>query len=38
MRLTLVDVNAVERLRNTKNAETARADKAENEPDSLRST
>ena len=27
-RLTLVDVNAVERLRNTKNAETARADKA----------
>lgn len=27
-RLTLIDENAVERLRNTKNAETARADKA----------
>ena len=27
-RLTLIDENAVERLRNTKNAETARAEKA----------
>ena len=36
-RLTLIDENAVERLRNAKNAEIARADKAESEPDSLRS-
>ena len=36
-RLTLIDENAVERLRNAKNAETARADKAESELDSLRS-
>lgn len=37
-RLTLIDENAVERLRNAKNAETARADKAESELDSLRTT
>lgn len=37
-RLTLIDGNAVERLRNAKNAETARADKAESELYSLRST
>ena len=37
-RLTLIDENAVERLRNAKNAETARADKAESEQHSLRST
>ncbi|MDD7726755.1 MAG: hypothetical protein SPE13_05390 [Alloprevotella sp.] len=37
-RLTLIDENAVERLRNTKNAETARADKAESELHSLRSS
>jgi len=37
-RLTLIDEDAVERLRNAKNAETARADKAENELHSLRST
>ena len=37
-RLTLIDENAVERLRNAKNAETARADKAESELHSLRST
>lgn len=37
-RLTLIDENAVERLRNAKNAETARADNAENELRSLRST
>ena len=37
-RLTLIDENVVERLRNTKNAETARADKAESELHSLRST
>lgn len=37
-RLTLIDENAVERLRNAKNAETARADKAEDELRSLRST
>ena len=37
-RLTLIDENAVERLRNAKNAETARADKAECELHSLRST
>ena len=36
-RLTLIDENAVERLRNAKNAETNRADKAESELDSLRS-
>ena len=36
-RLTLIDGNAVERLRNVKNAETARADKAESELHSLRS-
>ena len=36
--MTLIDENAVERLRNTKNAETARADKAESELHSLRST
>ena len=36
-RLTLIDENAVERLRNAKNAETARADKAESELHSLRS-
>ena len=36
-RLTLVDENSVERLRNAKNAETARADKAESELHSLRS-
>lgn len=36
-RLTLIDENAVERLRNAKNAETSRADKAESELDSLRS-
>ena len=36
-RLTLIDENAVERLRNAKNAETARADKAESELDSLQS-
>ena len=36
-RLTLIDENAVERLRNAKNAETARAEKAESELDSLRS-
>ena len=35
--LTLIDENAVERLRNAKNAETSRADKAESELDSLRS-
>ena len=35
-RLTLIDENAVERLRNAKNAETSRADKAESELDSLR--
>ena len=35
--LTLIDENAVERLRNAKNAETARADKAESELHSLRS-
>ena len=34
-RLTLIDENAVERLRNAKNAETSRADKAESELDSL---
>ncbi len=37
-RLTLIDENAVERLRNAKNAETARADNAESELYSLRST
>ena len=37
-RLTLIDENDVERLRNAKNAETARADKAENELHTLRST
>lgn len=37
-RLTLIDENAIERLRNAKNAETARADKAESELHSLRST
>lgn len=37
-RLTLIDENAVERLRNAKNAETARADNAESELHSLRST
>lgn len=37
-RLRLIDENAVERLRNAKNAETARADKAESELHSLRST
>ena len=37
-RLTLIDENAVERLRNAKNAEIARADKAESELHSLRST
>lgn len=37
-RLTLIDESAVERLRNAKNAETARADKAECEMHSLRST
>lgn len=37
-RLTLIDENAVERLRNATNAETARADKAEDELHSLRST
>ena len=37
-RLTLIDENAVERLRNAKNAETVRADKAESELHSLRST
>ena len=36
-RLTLIDENAVERLCNTKNAEIARADKTENELQSLRS-
>lgn len=36
-RLTLIDENAVERLRNAKNAETSRADKAESELDSLQS-
>ena len=36
--LTLIDENAVERLRNAKNAETARADKAESKLHSLRST
>ena len=36
-RLTLIDENAVERLRNTKNTATARADKAESELHSLRS-
>ena len=35
-RLTLIDENAVERLRNAKNAETARADKAKSELDSIR--
>ena len=35
--LTLIDENAVERLRNAKNAETSRADKAESELDSLQS-
>ena len=35
--LTLIDENAVEWLRNAKNAETARADKAESELHSLRS-
>lgn len=35
-RLTLIDENVVERLRNAKNAETARADKAESELHSLR--
>ena len=34
-RLTLIDENAVERLRNAKNTETARADKAESELHSL---
>ena len=37
-RLTLIDENAVERLRNAKNAETCRADKAEIEQRSLGST
>ena len=37
-RLTLIDESTVERLRNAKNAETARADKAESELHSLRST
>lgn len=37
-RLTLIDENAVERLRNAKNAETARADRVESELNSLRST
>ena len=37
-RLTLIDENALERLRNAKNAETARADRAESELNSLRST
>ena len=37
-RLTLIDENAAMRLRNAKNAETARADKAESEQHSLRST
>ena len=37
-RLTLIDENAVERLRKAKNAETDRADKAESELHSLRST
>ena len=37
-RLTLIDENAVERLRNVKNTETVRADKAESELHSLRST
>ena len=36
-RLMLIDENAVERLRNVKNAETIRADKAESELHSLRS-
>ena len=36
-RLTLIDENALERLRNAKNAETARADKAKSELDSIRS-
>ena len=36
--MTLIDENAVERLRNAKNAETARADRAESELNSLRST
>ena len=36
--LTLIDENAVERLRNAKNAVTARADKAESKLHSLRST
>lgn len=36
--LTLIDENAVERLRNAKNAETNRADNAESELHSLRST
>ncbi len=36
-RLTLIDENAIERLRNAKNAETSRADKAESELNSLRS-
>lgn len=35
--LTLIDENAVVRLRNAKNAETSRADKAESELDSLQS-
>ena len=35
--MTLIDENAVERLRNAKNAETARADKAESELHALRS-
>ncbi len=37
LRLTLIDADAVEKLRNAKNAETARADKAERELHSLRS-
>lgn len=37
-RLTLIDENVVERLRNAKDAETARADRAESELHSLRST
>ena len=37
-RLTLIDESAVERLRNAKNAEIARADRAESELNSLRST
>ena len=36
--MTLIDESAVERLRNAKNAETARANKAESELHSLRST